>query len=146
MSSFLSENFLKIVSLALTIFAILGSIVQFQSFAIQLHGKQTDRLYIMFGQYLAGAPFITASDPEYRKGVLDEVKLNALTNDSFKTKFSFAQIDKYLVEITTDSSGWIFGDDSLLGANYRLWTYPVAVKTTDAVVPGKMLVYVPKEA
>ncbi|MBI4176842.1 MAG: hypothetical protein HY516_00585 [Candidatus Aenigmarchaeota archaeon] len=145
MSSFISENFLKIASLVLTIVALLGSIVQFQDFSLQAHGNQIDRLNLMFGQYLAGAPFLTQSEPDYRKGVLDADKLDKLDATTFGQQFDF-QIKKYYLQInlTDNSRTWEFGDVSIRKENYKLWEYPVAVNVSDAVLAGKMSVYVPR--
>ncbi len=144
MSTFMSENLIKIITLIVSILGILATLVQFQSFSIQMHGKQADREYIIFSQYLAGAPFLTYDEPDYRKGVLDAVKLDALTNDSFENSFSFADLAKYLVVIETGTKNWVFGDDSILKEKNRLWEHPVAVKISDTVIPGTMKVYVPK--
>ncbi|MBI1972150.1 MAG: hypothetical protein HYS53_02515 [Candidatus Aenigmarchaeota archaeon] len=144
MSTFIAENFIKIVALVVSILGILATLVQFQSFSLQIHGKQIDREYLIFSQYMAGAPFLTQTEPDYRKGVLDTDKLNNLNNDSFSEKFGFADITKYLVVITTDSQGWVFGDDSILKEKNRVWEHPVAVKMTDTIIPGTMKVYVPK--
>jgi len=143
--TFMSENFLKIVSLVVVIIAILGSIVQFQSFKVEVHGKQLDRQYIMFGQYLAGAPFLTVDQPEYRKGVLSSDKLNALDSSSFADQFNFPHIEKYFVDIVTSTgTQWTFGDNSIKSEKHMLWEYPVAVSMVDTIIPAKMSVYVPK--
>ena len=145
MSTFMSENFLKIVSLVLTVLAILGSIVQFQSFKIELHGKQLDRQYIMFGQYLVGAPFITDDSTGYTKGLLSEMKLDSFDRNSFDDQFNFPQIEKYYVEIIVSGAiRWIFGDDGLKSEKHMLWEYPVAINMDNTVMPAKMMVYVPK--
>ena len=148
MSTFMSENFLKIVALVLTIIAILGSIVQFMSFKVEMHGKQLDRQYLMFGQYIAGAPFLTDDIPEYRKGVLSATKLDSFDSVSFAEQFNFPHIEKYFVNICAPSptcdNEWLFGDDSIKTEKYKLWEYPVAINMVDTIVPGKMLVYVPK--
>lgn len=144
MSTFMAENLLKIVALVVSILGILATLVQFQSFSLEIHGKQVDREYLIFSQYMAGAPFLTYDKPDYRKGVLDADKLNALDNGSFAQKFSFADLTKYLIIIATDSSTWIFGDDSILKEKNRVWAHPVAVKMSDTIIPGTMKVYVPK--
>ncbi|MBI4168049.1 MAG: hypothetical protein HY515_03770 [Candidatus Aenigmarchaeota archaeon] len=144
MSTFMSENLIKIITLIVSTLGILATLVQFQSFSIQMHGKQVDREYIIFSQYMTGAPFLTYDEPDYRKGVLDAIKLDALTNDSFEKSFSFADLSKYLVVIITDSKGWVFGDDSILKEKNRLWEHPVAVNTSAAVIPGTMKIYVPR--
>ncbi len=144
MSTFIAENFLKIIALVVSILGILATWVQFESFSLEIHGKQIDREYLIFSQYMAGAPFLTQTVPDYRKGVLDADKLNALDNDTFQKNFSFADITKYLVVIVTDSKGWVFGDDSILKEKNRVWQHPVAVKMTGTIIPGTMKVYVPK--
>lgn len=144
MSTFIAENFLKIIALVVSILGILATLVQFQSFSLQIHGKQIDREYLIFSQYMAGAPFLTQTEPDYRKGVLNATKLDALDNDTFEKSFSFADITKYLVIIVTDSKGWVFGDDSILKEKNRVWEHPVAVKMADTIISGSMKVYVPK--
>ncbi len=145
LSSFLTENFLKIVSLVLTIFAILGSIVQFQTFSIQVHGKQLDRQYLMFGQYMAGASFITDDYAGYRKGVLSAEKLDKLNAERFDRSFDF-QMKKYYMEIGSfdGAKRWVFGDNSMMRENYRTWEYPVAINMSDTIVPGNITLYVPR--
>ncbi len=145
LSSFLSENFLKIVSLVLTILVILGSIVQFQTFSIQVHGKQLDRQYLMFGQYIAGASFITDDSAGYRKGVLSSEKLNKLNADLFDKSFDF-QMKKYYVEIGSydGTARWAFGDNSILRENYKAREYPAAINMSDTIVPGNITLYVPR--
>src|SRR3990167_8235740 len=136
MSTFMAENLLKIIGLVVSILGILATLVQFQSFSLEIHGKQVDREYLIFSQYMAGAPFLTYDKPDYRKGVLDSDKLNALDNDSFDKSFTFADLTKYLVIISTESKNWVFGDDSILKEKYKMWTHPIAVKMADTIIPG----------
>lgn len=140
----MAENLIKIITLIISTLGILGTLVQFQSFSIQMHGKQVDREYIIFSQYMAGSPFLTYDEPDYRKGVLDSRMLNKLTNKTFGEKISFADLTKYLVVIDITSNAWVFGDDSILKEKNRLWEHPIAVNVTNIVVPGIMKVYVPK--
>ncbi len=99
----------------------------------------------MFGQYIAGAPFITDDSSGYRKGVLSAEKLDKLDIESFDKSFDF-QMKKYYAEINSadGSKQWIFGDNSMLRENYRTWEYPVAINVSDTIVPGNITLYVPR--
>ncbi len=141
MSSFLSENFVKIITFITFPIAILGSIVQFASFRVDIQGYGTNRQLMVLGQDIIGAEFLSyAPNGEVVKGVFSKEKLDALNGD-LNGKIKFANMPKYFINITDSEEAWKFGDESVKDATHLKYFYPVSIRYPNKTVPAKVEMY-----
>ncbi len=142
MSSFLSENFVKIITFITFTIAILGSIVQFASFRVDIQGYGTNRQLMVLGQDIIGAEFLSyAPNGEVVKGVFSKEKLDALNGD-LSGKIKFAGMPKYFINITdSEKKSWLFGDGTVKTQTHLKYFYPISIRYSDKTVPAKVEIY-----
>lgn len=142
MSSFLSENFVKIITFITFTIAILGSIVQFASFRVDIQGYGVNRQLMVIGQDIIGAKFLSEeSGGEVVKGVFSKEKLDALGGD-LGDKIKFADMPEYFIIITdSENNSWLFGDAAVKDKPHLKYFYPIAIKYPDKTLPATIEIY-----
>ncbi len=145
MSSFLAENFVKIITFITFTIAILGSIVQFASFRVDIQGYGANRQLMMIGQDIIGAKFLSEeSGGETIKGVFSKQKLDGLGGD-LGDKIKFADMPTYFINITvatgSEKKSWLFGDAAVKDKPHLKYFHPVAVKYPDKTLPAIVEIY-----
>lgn len=144
MSSFLAENFVKIITFITFTIAILGSIVQFASFRVDIQGYGANRQLMMIGQDIIGAKFLSYSpdgeNGEIMKGVFSKEKLDALSGD-LGDKIAFADMPEYFINIRDSENSWKFGDAGVKDKPHLKYFHPIAIKYPGKTLPAIVEIY-----
>lgn len=108
----LTENFLKLLQLALIVVGVLAIYFSFISYNITIQERSVERDVMILGNFLLSNDCLTYSDT---KSLFDEDKLIDKTNteDCLRQQYLFGLVDvelqdeseKWLIEITTPTTG-----------------------------------------